>query len=291
MDCDDFLNIDVDKVADFCEHNCTYSHGRLVNKTTGCRIKAVIPVHVFGNPACMEPLMQLAAKYNLTVIEDATESLGSYYTTGAYEGKHTGTVGHIGVYSFNGNKIITSGGGGMLVTDDGELARRATYLTTQAKDDETYYVHDEIGYNYRMSNIQAALGCAQLEKLPEYIHIKRENFNKYKEAVDGIKGLRLIGQPEYAFSNFWLYSLVVEESEYGMNRDTLMQKLAERTIQSRPLWKLNHLQKPYKTCMAYEIDRAPGLGGSVLNIPSSANLSEADIARVVEILEKNAGEA
>jgi perosamine synthetase len=233
--------------------------------------------------------MKIANKYGLAVIEDATESLGSYYIKGKYKGCFTGVVGDFGCLSFNGNKIITSGGGGMILVKNEETADKARYLTTQAKDDEVRYIHDQIGFNYRLTNIQAAVGVAQLEKLKGFIAVKRRNFKIYNEAVRSIKGLRLIEEPSYGRSNYWFYSLVVEADRYGISGEQLRHELAGSGIHTRPLWHLNHLQRPYRNNQAYKIERAVNYSRQVLNLPCSVNLSSRDIHKVIKVLEKNAG--
>ena len=160
-----------------------------INKKTGRRIAAVIPVHIFGNAVDLEKLMPICKERNIKIIEDATESLGTCYTQGGLKGKHAGTIGDIGCYSFNGNKIITTGGGGMIVTDNEEYAKKARYLTTQAKDDDVQYIHNEIGYNFRLTNIQAAMGVAQVEQLPKYLKTKKRNYQLYKNKIDKISGV------------------------------------------------------------------------------------------------------
>jgi len=284
MDCDEYLNIDVENTKIFCEEECHFNGTYLINKKSGKKVKAIIPVHIFGHPVRIDELMKLSKKYNLKIIEDSTESLGSYYTKGDFKDKKTGTIGDLGCFSFNGNKIITTGGGGMLVTDNKEFAEKAKYLTTQAKDDPVYYVHNEVGYNYRMTNLQAALGVAQLEKIEKYIEIKRKNFILYKEAIDNIEGLSLIDEPEYAFSNFWMYSLVVEEEKYGKNRDELLKALSEAKIQTRPLWKLNHTQKPFEIFEALDMENSEKTYKKILNIPCSVNIREEDITRITGVL-------
>ena len=230
MDCDEYLNIDVLKINDFLKNECVFKDEMLRNKRTMNIIRAILPVHVFGIPVDMESLIEIANKYNLLIIEDATESLGSYFRKGKYKNKKTGTIGTCGCYSFNGNKIITTGGGGMVVTDDENAARYVRYLTTQAKDDELHYIHNEVGYNYRMTNLQAAIGLGQLEVLDTYIQIKRNNFNKYFELLDGYRGLSFVKESPYGYSNRWFYSLIVEKDQYGLSRNELMQKLNERSI-------------------------------------------------------------
>ncbi|RQD69644.1 MAG: aminotransferase class I/II-fold pyridoxal phosphate-dependent enzyme, partial [Halanaerobium sp. MSAO_Bac5] len=172
MDCGDDINIDPDKLESFLEDQCKMVDGKVINKKTDKEIKAIVIVHVFGNPADMERIMEIGAKYNLKIVEDATEALGSYYTSGKYEGQHCGTIGDIGVYSFNANKIITTGGGGMMVSNHPELLKKASFLGVQAKTDPLYYKHDEIGYNYRMTNIQAAYGTDQIDHLEDFITTK-----------------------------------------------------------------------------------------------------------------------
>jgi len=286
MDCDDRLNIDFEKTIEFIKNKCIVSKGKLVNKTTKRAVKAIIPVHVFGNPVDLEPLTRISKQFGLSIIEDATESLGSYYQKGHLKGKMTGTIGDFGCFSFNGNKIITTGGGGMIVTRDKQQAEKARYLTTQAKDDENLYVHNEVGYNYRLTNIAAAIGVAQIEKLSKYIQIKRKNFKLYKKLLSGIDGLTLIDEPEYGFSNYWFYSLLVDKKCFGMNNIQLMKRLSTKGIQSRPLWCLNHLQRPYKNCQTYKIEKAFEYYDKVLNLPCSVGLKNEEIEKVVKSIIK-----
>ena len=173
IDCDDSFCMDPAKLAHFCEEECEYTEGNLLYKKK--RVKAIVVVHVFGNMADMEGIMDVADRYGLKVIEDATEALGTYYIRGRYAGKYAGTIGHFGAYSFNGNKIITTGGGGAVTADSAKTVDHMRYLSTQAKDDPHYYIHHEIGYNYRMTNLQAALGAAQMEELPEFVRRKQKN--------------------------------------------------------------------------------------------------------------------
>jgi perosamine synthetase len=281
MDCDDFLNLDAAKFDDFCRCECRRTKAGLRNRSSGRIIKAVVPVHVFGNPCDMEGIMATARRYGLKVVEDATESLGSFYRGDRWNGRHTGTIGHMGVFSFNGNKIITTGGGGMLVTDDSQLAERALYLTTQAKDDPIRYVHNEVGYNFRLTNIQAAVGVAQLERLPEILRRKKRNYETYRDLFKGVPGTEFLGVPPGTGPNHWFYSLLVDRRRFGRGRDEVMEALSRRGIQARPLWRLNNLQRPYRRCQAYRIEKAPGFEARLLNLPCSPGLSEAQIERVV----------
>jgi len=284
MDCDDYYNIDISKVSDFILNETVYRNGFSLNRKTGKRIAAIIPVHVIGNAVNLEPILSICRKRNIAIIEDSTESLGTCYNLGALKNQHTGTIGAIGCFSFNGNKIITSGGGGMIVTNNAEYAERAKYLTTQAKDDPVRYIHNEVGYNFRMTNIQAALGLAQFEQLSEYLKIKRRNYQFYKNQINTIPGLYLADTPEFTNSNFWFYSLQIQKEHYGMNREQLMTYLGRNNIQSRPIWQLNHLQKPYKKCQTFNIEKAFHLHNITLNIPCSVNLSRTQIQIVIDTL-------
>lgn len=284
MDCDDFYNIDVEKTIQFIKEETTFRCEYTWNRRTGKRISAIVPVHVFGNAADLQSLLQLCRERNIKVVEDATESLGTYYTNGGLAPRYTGTVGDIGCYSFNGNKIITTGGGGMLATNDARCAEKARYWTAQAKDDPVRYIHDEIGYNFRLSNLQAAMGVAQLEKLSEYIQIKKKNYAIYKKGIESIGGLRLAAPPEYADNNYWFYCLQIDKQIYGRDREQVMALFAERQIQTRPIWYLNHLQKPYKDCQSYKIEKAQKMWEITLNLPCSVNLSDDQIGRVLSVL-------
>lgn len=268
MDCDDYLCLDVKKVQEFCENECDFINGNLINKKTKKNIKAVVAVHVFGNTVDMENLILLAQKYNLKVIEDSTEALGTYYKN---TGKFAGTLGDFGVYSFNGNKIITTGGGGALTANNIEMVKKAKYLSTQAKDDDVNFVHNEIGYNYRMTNLQAALGVAQLEQLEKFIEIKEKNYKLYKD-----KGLNLLDFKTDLRSNKWFYSLLTDK------RDELINFMSENKIQTRPIWKLMHTLKPYKNCQSYKIEKAVKYQEKIVNIPCSTNLEEKDVLKVIE---------
>jgi perosamine synthetase len=283
IDCDDSLCMDADKLLEFCQAECSFNDGRLINNKTKKHIKAIVVVHVFGNMADMERIMAIAEKFNLKVVEDATEAIGTYYTTGKYNCKYAGTIGTVGVYSFNGNKIITTGGGGMIVSNNDELLRRAKHLTTQAKSDELYYIHDEIGFNYRMTNLQAALGLAQLEQLEDFIKIKEENYSFYKEQIQRIPGLSILDFQEGIRSNYWFYSLKCDD-QYPLGRDQIIQYLATKGVQSRPIWGLISEQKPYMTCQAYKITKAQFCLEHIVNIPCSTNLGREDLLYVIECL-------
>lgn len=285
MDCDDSLSLNAEKLRTFCESECQFVQGKLINKSSNKHIKAMIVVHVFGNMANMEDIMLVAKDYNLKVIEDATEALGTYYTSGEYNGKFAGTIGDIGVYSFNGNKIMTTGGGGMIVSDDQHLLDRAKHLTTQAKSNPLYYTHDEIGYNYRMTNLQAAVGLAQLEKLEEFIKTKKENYLLYKKEIDCIPGLKLLEFRENIRPNYWFYALYVQEG-YPLNRDQLIQYLSDEKIQTRPIWGLINEQRPYINNQTFKIEKAKDNLEHIINIPCSSNLRQDEVWRVINSLSK-----
>jgi perosamine synthetase len=288
FDCDEFYNLDVDAVLRFLTEETSQQNGRCVNTRTGRRVAAILPVHVFGNAVRLDALVPFCRARNIRIVEDAAESLGTVYRGGPFDGRHTGTVGEIGCLSFNGNKIITTGGGGMVLTDDDALARAARYLTTQAKDDEVRFVHHEVGYNYRLTNLQAAVGVAQLEQLPKYLDAKRRNFEAYERPVIGIRGLHLAPAPSYASNNHWMYALQIDPDTYGLDREGLMATLDRHRIQTRPLWHLNHLQTPYRMCQTYGISRAARMLETTLTLPCSVNLTSDQIDRVVDVLERRA---
>jgi perosamine synthetase len=283
MDCDDSLCMDADKLNEFCNKQCNVIDGKLINNKTKKQIKAIIVVHVFGNMADMEEIMNVATKFNLKVIEDATEAIGTYYIDGPYKNKFAGTIGNVGVYSFNGNKIITTGGGGMIVSDDEDLLRKAKHLTTQAKSDEIYYTHDEIGYNYRMTNLQAALGLAQLEQLETFIQTKSENYNLYRKKIEEIPELSILDFNNKIRSNYWFYALYVHDN-YLFDRDEIITYLSSKKVQVRPVWGLIHEQKPYLGSQTYKIEKAKNYLKHLVNIPCSSNLCKEDVEFIVDCL-------
>lgn len=280
MDCDDCLNMDVRKVAEFCAQECLFDGTDLISRQTKAKVKAIIPVHIFGHPVDMEPLMAVAEKYRLKVIEDSCESLGSFYLAGRYARKPTGTIGDFGCFSFNGNKIITTGGGGVIVTSDKRLADKARYYTTQAKDDPERFLHHEVGYNYRLSNVHAAIGCAQMELLPSFTAAKRSHFELYRDLLADVPGLRLVQEPAYGKSNYWFYTLCVDPQEYGIDARELKRKLSAHQIESRFIWALNHSQRPFENFQNYKIEKAVFYQNRCLNLPCSVNLKEDEIVKV-----------
>jgi aminotransferase in exopolysaccharide biosynthesis len=281
MDVDEYYNIDVEKTIKFIQTETIFNGGNTYNKKSEKRITAIVPVHMWGNAVWLDELVSLCKVRNITVVEDASESLGSIYTEGDYKGQHTGTICSLGCLSFNGNKIITTGGGGLILTDDGELADKARYLTTQAKDDSVRYIHHEIGYNFRLSNIQAALGVAQLEQLQGFLARKREISYKYQTAINEVDGLTIADVPSYAENNHWMIMVQIDKKTYGEDREELMQRLNANNIQTRPAWAPIHLQKPYQSCQTYRVEKAEELVENSLCLPSSTNLSDENLNKVI----------
>ena len=279
--CDDSLCIDPDAVEAFCAEHCELRDGKLYNKATGAHVKALEVVHVFGNLGDMERLTEIAQKYHLILIEDATEALGTRFTSGKFAGKFAGTVGDIGCYSFNGNKIITTGAGGAVVSNHPDWAEHAKHLSTQAKTDLLQFLHDEVGYNYRMTNVQACLGIAQLERLEAFIAHKKALYDHYVEKLDGVKGLRILPfREDCTRSNHWFFSLYVKDS--ALDRDAIIEKLQAQGIQTRPVWALIHEQADYPRNEAYALDKALDYRKYIVNLPCSTNLSMEDCDRVID---------
>lgn len=273
----DHWQMDAQKVVSFLEEGCEWRGGELRNKATGRRIKAILPVHILGHPVDMDPILEVARKYELAVIEDATESLGA-----KYKGRSVGHLGDIACFSFNGNKIITTGGGGMIVTDNEAWAHKAKYLTTQAKDDPIEYIHHEIGYNYRLTNVQAAMGCAQMELLDDYIAAKLCIAAAYTDQLKDLPGLTPMRAASWAESIFWLYTILVDEEVTKKGSRQLMRHLAERGIQARPLWQPLHQSPAYAGSQAYQCTVAERLNRMALSLPCSTGLTADEQARVIE---------
>lgn len=261
------LGLDPFKLKDYLKEITIIKSGQCFNKTTGRRIKAVVPMHTFGHSVDMDPLVEICQSYNLELVEDAAESLGSLY-----KGKHTGSFGQASALSFNGNKIITTGGGGAILTNDGKLADYAKHLTTTAKAPHKWeYVHDEVGYNYRMPNLNAALGCAQLEQLPAFIKEKRRLTTQYLEALKEVEGVKLFQEPEFSLSNYWLQTLIIENT-HSDKRDDILTYLNNHGMMTRPIWKPLHRLGMYITCPKMDLSVIESLEKRIINIPSSATL-------------------
>jgi len=275
----DYWQMDPNRVAEFLVRDCVWRDGGLRDKGTGRRVRAILPVHILGHPVDIDPILDLAAKYELTVIEDAAESLGA-----KYKGRRPGNLASIGCVSFNGNKIVTTGGGGMVVTDSERIAHRARYLTTQAKDDPIEYIHNEVGYNYRLSNLQAALGCAQMERLEEHITAKRQLSAAYTEALRDVPGIMPVREAPWAFSTFWSYAIRIDPLEYGMDSRGLLQWLDFHGVQARPLWQPAHLSPAHAGAPVSGEAVSARLYREVVNLPSSVGLQEAELHQVVDLI-------
>ncbi len=261
------LGVDAAKLRDYLANYTEQHTGQCVNRATGRVVRALVPMHAFGHPVDLDGLMALAHDFNLALVEDAAESLGSYY-----HGQHTGTFGRMGTLSFNGNKTITTGGGGAILTNDAELARHAKHLTITAKLPHTWeYRHDEVGYNYRLPNLNAALGCAQLERLPAMLAAKRELFRRYHAAVAPVAGVKLIVEPEQCRSNYWLQTLLLD-AEQANQRDPILKATNDAGFMTRPAWILMHELTPFKDCPRMDLAGAQSLSKCLINIPSSSGL-------------------
>ena len=261
------LGIDVVKLREYLTANSEKQSGLCINKSTKRVIRALVPMHTFGHPSDLEQLLSITRDFNLVLVEDAAESLGSFY-----KGQHTGTFGLLGTLSFNGNKTITTGGGGAILTNDEALARRAKHLTTTAKIAHKWeFDHDEIGYNYRMPNINAALGCAQMEKLPEKISAKRELFKRYKEEFKLISEASIFEEPNSCQSNYWLQTLLLEDDNLNL-RDSVLEASNKEGIMTRPAWKLMSNLAPYRNSPAMSLEGANSLYRRVINLPSSPDI-------------------
>ena len=266
--------VDVDKdtmglspvaVKNWLSKNTGIRNGECFNKNTGRRVRACVPMHTFGHPVHIEELIQICEEYHIEVVEDAAESIGSLY-----KGKHTGTFGKVGAISFNGNKTITTGGGGMMLFNDEELAAKAKHLTTQAKVPHRWeFRHDHIGYNYRMPNINAALGCAQLENLDKYIESKRQVAAEYIEYFKNVEDIDFFVEPENCYSNYWLNAVVLKDKKSQL---TFLQETNDRGVMTRPIWELMNRLPMFEHCENDGLENTIWFADRVVNIPSSVRL-------------------
>ncbi len=272
------LGMNPSVICSFIEEQTDFIDGWTVNKRTGRKIKAIVPMHTLGFPVALRAFAKLCKARNIVVIEDASESLGSSY----YDIK-TGALGDFGCFSFNGNKIITTGGGGMITTNNDAFAKRAKHISTTAKTDGVYFDHDEVGYNYRMVNVLAALGVAQLERADEFIEIKRKNFKTYQKLLGDHPYFFLHEEPLNCTSNYWMYALVLKK-ECPLTIDELIQLFTVENIQVRPIWKLMSKLEMFKQYELVGNGEAFDICNRVLNIPCSTGMSDDQIQRVVEVL-------
>jgi perosamine synthetase len=261
------LGVDAAKLRDYLLSHTEQRADHCVNRATGQVIRALVPMHTFGHPVDLDGLLAIANDFNIGLVEDAAESLGSYY-----HGKHTGTFGLLGTLSFNGNKTITTGGGGAILTNDATLARHAKHLTTTAKLPHAWeFRHDEIGYNYRLPNLNAALGCAQLEQLPDKLASKRTLFARYQSAFSQLAGVKLLSEPAQCQSNYWLQTLLLD-AENADQRDTVLKTTNDAGYMTRPAWLLMHELAPFKAYPRMDLTMAESLAQRLINIPSSSGL-------------------
>lgn len=278
---DDHLQLDVAKLERFLRLQCQHRSGKLVNRATDRPVRALLPVHVLGHPVDMDPVLRLARQYDLVVVEDVAEGLGA-----RYRGRPLGGHGLLACFSFNGNKIVTAGGGGMIVTDDGAVAQRCRYLTTQAKEDPVEYVHGEVGYNYRLTNVQAALGVAQLEMLDEYATAKRRIASRYRQGLAQVEHLTEVAEAEWAEATFWLYTVRLAPAVGRRASRDLLRFLASEGIESRPLWCPLHRLAPFRDCFSFEVEVADKAADEALSLPSSVDLTEAQQDRVIDAVRR-----
>lgn len=259
------MGLSPDAVKAWLAAHAEVKDGQCYNKHTGHRVKACVPMHTFGHPVRIEELAAICAEWHLELVEDAAESIGS-----KYKGKHTGLFGKVGVLSFNGNKTITTGGGGMLLFNDEELGAQAKHLTTQAKVSHRWeFRHDHIGYNYRMPNINAALGCAQLEHLDEYVANKRATAAAYAEYFKQVDDILFFTEPENCFSNYWLNAVILKDHE---TQQAFLQYTNDHGVMTRPIWELMSRLSMFEHCQHDELENTIFFADRVVNIPSSVRL-------------------
>jgi perosamine synthetase len=270
--------IDPQKVSDFLARECLVKDGRVVNRASGRTVRALLPVHLYGHPCDLDPLLDLAARYPLAMVEDSAEALGA-----TYKDRRVGVEGLVGCLSFNGNKIITSGGGGMILTRDAALARRARALTTQARGSALEWIHEEVGFNYRLTNIHAALGVAQLEQIAGFIEAKRSTAAAYATALAAVEGVTAFGEAPWARSTYWMSSVLLDERRCPDVR-ALVRDLNTAGVQARPLWRPLHLQPVFQSAQAYRIEVAEQLYARGVSLPCSVGITAEERAAVVEAL-------
>ena len=275
----DYWQIDPYRVQTFLEKECVARQGHLYNRASGRRLAAILPVDVIGHPCDMGPIHEVAQKYGLPVVEDATESLGAWY-----RGQKVGRLSSIACFSFNGNKLVTTGGGGMVVTDDERFAQKVRYLSTQAKDDPIEYIHHEIGYNYRLTNIQAAVGCAQMEHIDDFVAAKRATAERYTARLRGIPGITPAREAVWAKSSFWMYTVLLNPEILSVNRHDVLKQLKGRGIESRPLWQPLHQSRAHSSSHAYGGPVAERIQRQALSLPCSVGLSQSDQDLVTDAL-------
>lgn len=263
------LGVDAERLDAHLREVAEISGDRCVNRRTGATIRALVVMHAFGHPCDLDALAEVAARWKIVLVEDAAELLGSYY-----KGRHTGNVGRIAALSFNGNKVMTTGGGGAILTNDPELGRHAKHLTTTARVPHRWnFIHDEVGYNYRLPNLNAALGCAQLERVPGMIERKRKLADRYAAAFAEVPGVRFLVEPAQCVSNYWLNTIVLDAAQADAH-EAVLGVLNDADYMSRPLWTLMHRLPMYAACPRADVSVAEGLAAAVINLPSSPKLAD-----------------
>jgi len=279
----EYWQMDVRQVSEFLAHRCESRAGGLFNRATGRRVSAILPVHILGHPADMDALMEISSRHGVKVVEDATESLGAMV-----RGRPVGTIGHAGCFSFNGNKLMTTGGGGMVVSKDHEICRLVRYLSTQAKEPGNEYLHKKVGFNYRLTNIQAALGCAQLEQLDEFLEKKRATAQAYSAAFSVVPGIKCQQEAPWARSAWWLFTILVDPERFGRSSRELIELLGGDGISCRPLWQPMHRSAAHSRSPEASCPVADRLFEQGVSLPSSVGLSGIDRRRVSDAIQARA---
>lgn len=265
--CERTLGVDPYKLAEYLQDIAQFKNNECINKETGRRIKAVVAMHTFGHPVDLDPLIEVCKHFHIELVEDAAESLGSFYM-----GRHTGNWGKVSTLSFNGNKTITTGGGGAILTNDEQLGKLAKHITTTAKIPHKWaFYHDQVGYNYRMPNINAALGCAQLEQLSLFLEKKRELAQRYYDRFKGIAGVSFFVEPSFAKSNYWLNALIIDSKD-SVQRDILLEATNKLGIMTRPAWILMNKLPMFSLCPHMDLSVAEDLECRLINLPSSVGI-------------------
>ena len=288
MDVDENYLIDLNQTFQFLKKNTYKKKGFTINKKTNKRILGIIIVHTFGNCVNLtKKIINMFKKYNIKIIEDAAESLASYHQEKKTI-KHTGLIGDIGCLSFNGNKIITSGGGGMIITNNKKYFEKIKYLSLQAKNDVINFIHNEIGYNFRMSNIHAAIGLAQIYRLKDILKKRKKIYEFYKKNLKSIPGIKLLGQTKNSISNKWLNVIQVDKRKYGKSKNELINYFLSKNIQARSVWYPNHLQKPFLKNESFQVKNSLKLFKKSLCLPSSHSLSKNQLMFIISTIKKYA---
>lgn len=287
IDNDDFYNLDERKTLEFIELNTVQKFGKCINKTSGKQVKAIIITHMYGNAAKFETLFKILKKKNIKIVEDAAESFGTKYKSGLFKGRHTGSIGDIGCFSFNGNKIITTGNGGAIITNNKKYEKKIRYYINQSKENSIEYIHNEVGFNYRMTNLSAALGCAQITRIESILKKKRYLFNNYLYLLKKNPYFYLSAIPNYGRNNHWL--IICKVKNIKNNKDInhikkIVKTFKTKGIEIRPIWKPCHLQKEFKKSQKFKVSNSLKLYYSSFCLPSGPGLSKNSAKKVIKVL-------